>query len=43
MTERVRSVLTGRWSVSGHNLTAQWQGELTGVSGHLAVAHNGSF
>ena len=35
MTERVLSVLIGCWLVSGHNLTAQWWGELTGASGHL--------
>ena len=35
MTGRVRSVLTGRWSVSGHNLNGSVAGELTGASGHL--------
>ena len=43
MTGRVQSMLTGRWSVSGHNLNCFVVGELTGASGHPAVAHNGSF
>ena len=43
MTEHVRSVLTERWPVSGHNLNCTEAGELTGASGHPTEAHNGSF
>ena len=43
VTGRVRSVLTGRYPASGHNLNTRSQGELTGASGHPTEAHNGSF
>ena len=50
VTGRVRSVLTGHKSESGHNLNGSVAGELTGAPDHLdrsvrypAVAHNGSF
>ena len=43
MTGHVRSVLTGRWPVSGHNLNTRVQGVLTGAFGHPEEAYNGSF